>query len=464
MLKIILDGHDNFYGVCDVLRLFFEKPSERRDDGCVICENAPDITIRSVVDADGVRTFFENEKFDDTIKGVNVPVKREVKRQLYMLVSRMTGRSFPWGSLTGIRPTMVAAEVEEPKELEEKYLVREDKAKLAVETMKAENEVLSRQKEADLNVYVGVPFCPSRCAYCSFIAQDTKNHMDRLRDYGKALAGEAEILGKCAPEAASIYWGGGTPTVFDDKDFAWLSERIFSSIKRTSNAEITVEAGRPDTITRYKLEALRDCGVNRICINPQTMCDETLEKLNRKHTSQDVIDAFNLASGLGFDVINMDLIAGLSGQPESEFIESTKKLISLGPSNITIHTLYKKRRSSLSREEVLEGSSFSTDEAVSCAYELLYEAGYKPYYLYRQKDTAHGLENTGFSKSGTECIYNVAMMSDKRNVLAIGAGGMSKRVFAGNRVERCSCTKDVLEYIEKYEESAAKKIQFFEFN
>jgi oxygen-independent coproporphyrinogen-3 oxidase len=295
--------------------------------------------------------------------------------------------------------------------------------------------------------------------------------MDRLANYEAALEREIKTTAPLIKRPVSaIYVGGGTPTVFEEKEFASLLDCIYSNLNISSECEVTVEAGRPDTITDGKLIAMRDHGITRICINPQTMRSETLIKLGRKHTAEDTVRVYRKAESMGFDLINMDLIAGLPYENADEHVKSTKSLIELSPANITVHTLYKKRRASISREQVMDlyKTRGELDNCVAESYDLLKEAGYHPYYMYRQKDTGHGLENTGFAKGNTGSVYNVAMMSDARDVLSFGAGGMSKRCFKQegekhkHRVERCPTIKDALTYIERVEEMAEKKIAFFE--
>ncbi len=472
MLKVILEGHDKYYGITDIVRMFFGDISEDHEHSCVIAGDGPDMTLVNTLEKDGSSVTFDQAagkrySFD----GPSLEIGREVKRSLYIALSDITGMKMPWGCLSGIRPTLVASEEGSKEELTKKYLVREDKAALGFETAKEEMRLLEAISPEDLNIYVGVPFCPSRCSYCSFISQDISHHMGRLGEYEAALENEIRTLSPLLNRrVASLYMGGGTPTVFSDEQFSRVLDTIYSSIKIDPDCEVTIEAGRPDTINRNKLEAMRSHGIGRICINPQTMRDETLAKLGRRHTSSDIIRAYDQAKELGFEVINMDLIAGLPFETGDDFVRSVSKLIDIGPGNITIHTLYKKRRAALTKEMVMgrDDSRGDIDAAVREGYRLLYEAGYHPYYLYRQKDTGHGLENTGFAKGDTGCLYNVAMMSDARDVLSFGAGGMSKRCFeqegttSKHRVERCPTVKDVLTYISSSEEMARRKSEFFE--
>ena len=442
MLEVILKGHDKYYGVSDVVRMFSGVPEELKDEGKVIAPEGPDAVLVNELLEDGRSvTYFGDKAYE--FKGELLEPGREIKRSLYMALSDISKKNLPWGCLTGIRPTLVACEEESPKALEEKYFVRPDKARLAFETSREEQRILSKVPEESLCIYVGIPFCPSRCEYCSFVSSDISCHMDRLVNYEAALEREIELISKQIKRPiASLYVGGGTPTVLEEREFASLLDSIYSNLKISSGAEVTVEAGRPDTITTGKLEAMRD-----------------------------QVRVYNQACEMGFDLINMDLIAGLPYEEPEEHVESTKRLIELAPANITVHTLYKKRRAAMSRDTVMdkERTRDTLDECVAESYRLLMEAGYHPYYMYRQKDTGHGLENTGFAKGDTGSLYNVAMMSDCRDVLSFGAGGMSKRCFAQegemykHRVERCPTIKDALTYIARVDEMAEKKIAFFEF-
>ena len=471
MVEVILKGHDKFYGVSDVVRMFFGVPEELKDKGMVIAPEGPDIKLVNELFPDGRSVTFLGDKAYE-FDGELLEPGREIKRSLYMALSDITSQRMPWGCLTGIRPTLVACEEKDAQALEDKYFVRADKAELAFDTSREELRILSKAPEESLCVYIGIPFCPSRCEYCSFVSSDISCHMDRLVSYEAALEKEIKLI---APHInrplSAVYVGGGTPTVLEEKEFASLLDSIYSNLRITPECEITIEAGRPDTITDGKLISMREHGITRICINPQTMRSDTLLKLGRKHTAEDTLRVYAKAVDMGFDLINMDLIAGLPYESAEDHVTSTKRLIELAPANITVHTLYKKRRARISREQVMDTDKTrgGLDECVAESYDLLREAGYHPYYMYRQKDTGHGLENTGFAKGDTGSLYNVAMMSDCRDVLSFGAGGMSKRCFKQegelykHRVERCPTIKDALTYVERVEEMAEKKIGFFSF-
>lgn len=485
MLQIRLTGHSHDYPVCDVVRLL-TGVIPKYEEGTVWAQVPFDAVIESkVIPGKEVLTevlsgfpdlSFEKRCIREMLLGPEEPVtkdglsvSREVKRQLYALLCDALEKRSPWGSLTGIRPTQVASEASGPSDLTRIYGVREDKAKLAFSTKEGEEQVLSASDPGSLHIYIGIPFCPSRCAYCSFVAQEAPRKRDLLPSYVDAVLKEIDlVLPHISFPIETLYIGGGTPTVLDEELFSRLIQGVFSRPELKALKEICVEAGRPDTITEGKLQTLLSCGITRICINPQTLCNETLARVGRKHTAEDFESAFAMARKMGFSVINTDLIAGIPGESAEEFCESLRRIISLEPENITVHSLSKKRRSDLSREEIVrqEEEDLSKMEVMlGYSYRALSEAGYKPYYLYKQKDTLGGHENVGYQKGDTPCIYNVAMMSDQRSVLSFGAGGMSKRIYPqeGNhvRIERCACIKEPTQYIRDVEEMAKRKISFF---
>jgi oxygen-independent coproporphyrinogen-3 oxidase len=463
---IRLIGHDFAFPVQDVMRLFFGecRPVDKNTFSSGIDSET---VIISSLSGDVVTTWIEgnetNRCYTDT--DAQLPPKREVKRQLYFLLSTILDQTFPWGSLTGIRPTVVAREVKSAKALSDIYYVREDKALLAMETADYEDKVLSA---ASLDLpcgYIGIPFCPSRCSYCSFISHDAADKLNLLEDYLIALEKEMDFFSSGNPlKLSCLYIGGGTPTVFDDAAFSKFMDMVFAHIDVSSIPEITVEAGRADTITEHKLRVLKNSGVHRICINPQTLSDKTLALLGRKHSVEDFYRAFDAAQKIGFETINTDLIAGLPGETEDDFVKSLEGIISLAPENVTVHTLSKKKTAEIAHEiQRLESKEEINrlDQMLSFAGAELKKNGYLPYYLYKQKDTLGGHENIGYSKPGHECIYNVAMMSDQRSILAFGAGSMSKRFSGNSCLTRCQNVRDITEYMRRAEEMAIRKRGFF---
>lgn len=463
---INMNGHDFTYPLADVLRLFYgecsriaiNQISSGDDLGTIINSRLADGLVSTWIEGNAESLYCQES-------AGKLPVKREVKRQLYLLLSNLLDCKYPWGSLTGIRPTVVAREVESAKELSEKYFVREDKASLAMETAAYEDLVLESASPDLFCGYIGVPFCRSRCSYCSFISQDAASQLHLLIPYAEAVINEIDsFCGENPPKLSCLYVGGGTPTVFDDNTFRRFLGNAFAALRSEEIPEITVEAGRPDTITAHKLHTLKDLGVHRICINPQTLSDNTLALLGRNHSVEDFYRAYDAARKIGFTTINTDLIAGLPEEKEEDFVKSLEGVLLLEPENITVHTLSKKKKSDITLD--MHGlanrkEKDELDQMLKYADARLKEKGYLPYYLYKQKDSLGGHENTGYTKDGHACIYNVAMMSDQRSILAFGAGSVSKRSFADRSLQRCPNVRDAQQYMNRTEEMAMRKLTFF---
>ncbi|NLA96005.1 MAG: coproporphyrinogen dehydrogenase HemZ [Clostridiaceae bacterium] len=388
-----------------------------------------------------------------------------------MILSQAIGLDFPWGSLTGVRPTRIALDLirrsgasKAKRELVEYWKLSESKAGLAVETALAEEGQLRRMEENEAILYVGLPFCPGRCLYCSFITQDAQRQQASLGRYVNAVVQEAEGVfdGRFPFEIAAVYYGGGTPTSLPVSFFRSYLEEILAVAPLKENAELTMEAGRPDTMNRDKLELIRSSGFHKLCINPQTMREETLRLIGRHHTVDDTVAAFCRARSMGFADINMDLIAGLPGEDADDLLDSLCQVIDLGPESITLHTLAVKRGSYLDRlfadrRALLPDPALM--EAVEKAHNLLGQNGYRPYYLYKQKNCRSGLENTGFTRAGGS-LYNVAMMSDQVPVVGLGSGSMSK-VILERTAKRVHNPKDLLVYIDRIQEQIDKKRALF---
>ena len=405
-------------------------------------------------------------------------VRREIKRQLYALFEALTGWSFPWGSLTGIRPTQIAQMVRETSSSDEEakqalvnvWRVHPNKADLALKTAEAEQNILEILPQNTAMAYFGIPFCPSRCAYCSFISRDAFRQKEYLEPYVEAMIKETEnFFAEKKQPVSAIYYGGGTPTSLDDELFQRLMLGTLRAVPHDKQTEITVEAGRPETITREKLMVLRELGVQDICINPQTMHDETLHRIGRRHTVKNVLDSVELARACGMKRINMDLILGLPGETADDFIASLRRVIELEPERITIHTLALKRSATLNLERRDRTGKAKPDamppdpeleHVLDEARQSLEQEGLYPYYLYKQKYVRGGLENVGFSKREHACYYNVGMMSDRVSVYGFGSGATSKRV-EGDRVERCHNSKDLLDYLRRVDEMIERKRMLF---
>lgn len=386
-------------------------------------------------------------------------IKRFIKLSVYKALNSLTGKSMPWGALTGIRPTKLA--YQNLKGSGEFYNFFTDVMQVSKQKTDLVDEILSSQQgiyvEDDdiVDFFAGIPFCPTRCSYCSFISNDLRTASKLVEPYVDALVGEIAEAKKLVKKLRSVYIGGGTPVTLRLD----LLERVLKAIDY-SGVEFTVEAGRPDCITEDSLKLLKDYAVTRICVNPQTFNDKTLVKIGRKHTADDVVEKFALAKKYGFDV-NMDLIAGLPGESFDDFAYSIDKAISLKPENITVHTLCLKKGADLKNEnERLSGDGVS--QMVEYSHKQLHQADYLPYYLYRQKYMAGNLENTGYALKGKACVYNIDVMEEIADNIACGANAVSKVVFGGeNRIERYANPKDVKTYIDKIETIKEEKNKLF---
>ena len=393
--------------------------------------------------------------------------KEEVKRQIYRDLSKMTGKSPKWGILTGIRPVKLAGEIadrgDDPKNvLMEQYLVHESKADLVCDILGYQRERAGKPKPKSLSVYIGIPFCPTRCLYCSFTSNQVSQ--EAMEPYLEALGREIDYAGAAAGEAGynmeTLYFGGGTPTSLNEEQLDRLLSRVSGAFALGGVREYTVEAGRPDTITDEKLSILIDHGVDRISINPQSMKQKTLELIGRRHTVEDVFRAFEMAHKAGMEVINADLIAGLPEETEDDFANSLDEIIRLGAGNITLHTLAVKRASRL--KEMDENFNYKDEELrermLTAAHEKLRSRGYQPYYLYRQKHTSGNTENTGFCADGRPGLYNIRIMEEAQSNLALGAGGISKIYFPEeNRLERVANVSNYEIYIDRIDEMIERK-------
>ena len=399
-----------------------------------------------------------------------IAVKNELKRLLYGLLSEETKKQLPWGTLTGIRPTKIAMQLLEqgktPEEtrnyMENTYLASEEKADLSVDIALREQEILSGiHYEKGYSLYIGIPFCPTTCLYCSFTSFPICAWKKRVEEYLDALEKEIDFVREACRDKVldSVYIGGGTPTTLEPDQLDRLLGKVKSSFDWSHVKEFTVEAGRADSITREKLRALKRHGVTRISVNPQTMNEKTLKLIGRQHTVAQVKEAFRLAREEGFDNINMDLILGLPGETEADVAYTIDRVKALGPDSLTVHSLAIKRASHLSQWIQENGISalHNTDETMRIAAAGAKELGMEPYYLYRQKNMSGNFENVGYARPGKAGIYNILIMEEKESILALGAGTISKEVYPSGRIERCDSVKDVALYLEKVDEMIERK-------
>ncbi len=399
-----------------------------------------------------------------------VRVKNILKQMLYQVLSEYTGRTLPWGTLTGIRPTRIAMTFLEqgqtPAEIfrymQDTYFVSEQKGRLCIDIARRERELLSHIHYRDgYSLYIGIPFCPTTCLYCSFTSYPLAAWKTRMGDYLDALEREIADTAQMFRDRVldSVYIGGGTPTTLPPEALERLLTRVRSAFDFTHVQEFTVEAGRADSITEEKLRLLQAYGVTRISVNPQTMKEETLHLIGRQHTVAQVEDAFRLARACGFTNINMDIILGLPGETEEDVRRTTEMIEALGPDSLTVHSLAVKRASRLSRWIAENGLQAirNTDAMMEIAASSAGAMGMEPYYLYRQKNMSGNFENVGYARPGCYGIYNILMMEEMQTIAALGAGSISKRVYPDGRIERCENVKDVSQYIERIGEMIERK-------
>ena len=496
---------------------FFEhnqKETQEEDDAAkeeTVAQDHENRAMKEKMALDGsVQVDFENRK----------KTKNELKQQLYYLLTVYAGKTLPWGTLTGIRPTKIPMELlEEGKSedeirsyMKETYLASDEKIELSLSVAKRELELLSRiDYENGYSLYVGIPFCPSTCLYCSFTSYPLAKWANRMDEYLDALEKEIAFTAEACKHKVlnSVYIGGGTPTTLSAEQMDRLLTMIGSYFgiadeqgrmiyadehvneidvidevqnpmdgagtenaltdadskmekarKQTQLLEFTVEAGRPDSITREKLEVIHRHNISRISINPQTMKEETLRLIGRQHTVQQTIDSFKLAREVGFDNINMDLIVGLPEETIEDVRETMRQLEELDPDNITVHSLAIKRaaRLRMQKEQYENLHIENTAQTIDLTAECCHEMGLEPYYLYRQKNMAGNFENVGYAKPGKAGVYNILIMEEKQTIMALGAGATTKVVFEdGKRIERVGNVKDIINYLDRVDEMVERK-------
>ncbi len=423
---------------------------------------------------------------DDEISFVNVcQEKNELKREIYKNLSAKTGQELPWGDLTGIRPTRIAMNLigeglsddEIFNYMKETYLVSDEKALLTIDIARREKKILEDiDYENGYSLYIGIPFCPTTCLYCSFTSYPIGAFSGIVDDYITCLEKEIDYVAEAfgGKTLDTIYIGGGTPTTLSPEQIKRLIGYLQKKLDLSHVKEFTVESGRPDSITRDKLKAMKEMGVTRISVNPQTMSDETLRLIGRQHTVAQLIDSFKMAREEGFDNINMDIILGLPGENEEDVQHTIDEIVKLSPDDLTVHSLAIKRGSRLFdtiREKELKGqlkvsmeySMSNTEEMMEIAKKGAQELDLKPYYLYRQKNISGNFENTGYAREGKAGIYNILINEEVQSIVALGAGTVTKRVFGeGGRIERSDNVKDVKLYMDSIDEMIQRKKELFE--
>lgn len=472
-MQLQLSGHPYRYECENLCRLFFPYSPVQ-----VVESLSPDshpCAVAAVEEtAEGFRYLArvaDGEQVVEKVHKTEVLEEYAMTNLLYTAFLELTHQQPAWGMLTGIHPVKLLRQyVEELGEQAgvEKFRthchVSEARAQLALRTLRAQRPTTAALEENDWSLYISIPFCPTRCAYCSFISQDVKQAKKLMEPYFALLLEElkktAEVTAALGLRVVSVYVGGGTPTTLSAEQLGKLCEAVHALFDLSHCAEFTVEAGRPDTITPEKLAALKAGGVDRISINPQSLSDEVLRNIGRLHTAQDIRDAFGLARQAGFANINADLIVGLPGDSLSGFEETLEGMLSLGATNVTVHSLALKRAARIESEGGIALHRKQQETAAMMDYSIrrLTEEGYMPYYLYRQTRMAGNLENTGWAKPGYVCRYNIYTMDECTSVIACGAGGVTKlKDPYSDRLERIFNFKYPYEYISRHGEILERK-------
>ena len=413
---------------------------------------------------------FPSEKLEEAPEAVYHTLQRALKQAFYNAGAALLGHDLPWGSLTGVRPTKLptrallagATPAQARKELERTYCVSPLRAALAVDCAEHSAAAKRTLKNDEVSLYIGVPFCPSRCVYCSFVSAAVEKCLPLVEPFVEGLCREIKaaggLLGKTGQVIRSVYIGGGTPTTLSAEQF----HRVFSAMEEhlllDRCSEFTVEAGRPDTITREKLAAFARHGVDRVSVNPQSMNDLVLERMGRPHSGEDIRRAYADVRKAGRFAVNMDLIAGLPGDSPQGFAQSLREVMDLEPENITVHTLALKKGSQLMENPEALPTDGEVEDMLNAAWEALRQEGYVPYYLYRQKYMSGSFENVGWSKPGYESLYNMVMMEELHSIIALGGGGVTKLFWPKTgKIERFANPKYPQEYLRDIDVLCQKK-------
>ena len=469
------------YDIHSLVKAFYSEPDVKvitDDSNISSTEGLPDISIRQEGFSLLMLISDEKETKANKVELVNddrAYVKNALKKLIYTTISEHLKVTLPWGTLTGIRPTKIArtllnegATKEEISDyLKDVYLCSDEKTKLSIDIAAREKALLDTiHYENGYSLYIGIPFCPTTCLYCSFTSYPICSYKNKVEDYLKALFKEIEYVSEefKSKSLDTIYVGGGTPTTLSADELRLLLDKVTSTFDMENVLEFTVEAGRADSITIDKLKVLKEYGVTRISVNPQTMNQKTLDFIGRRHTVEDTIRAFNDARSIGFDNINMDIILGLPGENVDEVTYTIKEIEKLMPDSLTVHSLAIKRASRLAQWIKDNGLTAlnNTDETMKIASCGADNMGMNPYYLYRQKNMSGNFENVGYSLPGKEGLYNILIMEEVQTIIACGAGTVTKRVYGDGRIERCDAVKDVNLYIEKIDEMIERKRRLFE--
>ena len=477
MIAVQLNKRDFEYDIHSLIRAFYpgmdvtvyqeEEPHPEGWEKKLVVDYQPDKITLVFQNSDG-QILAQREQLVD-YEADRKATKNVLKSMMYELLRDYTGQDLPWGNLTGIRPTKIPMALLEQgwknteiaDYMRKTYYTSNEKTALSIMIANRERHILKDINYEDgYSLYVGIPFCPSICLYCSFSSSPLSVWKNKVDTYLDALCKEIEACARIYRNRKldTIYMGGGTPTTLEPYQMDRLLTKIEECFDRSYLKEFTVEAGRPDSITREKLEVLRKHGISRISINPQTMNQSTLDIIGRRHTVEQTVEAFHLARELGFDNINMDLIVGLPGEEYEQVEHTMKEVTALDPDSITVHSLAVKRAARLNmfKDQYKEMTFTNNQQIMEMTARYAYQAGHSPYYLYRQKNMAGNFENVGYAKPDSAGIYNILIMEEKQSILALGAGATSKKV-SGELIERTENVKDIKNYVERIDEMIERK-------
>ena len=478
-MKLLLLGHDDRYAVEQLQLALFPgeimEPVETRfeGDGAVSALHRGKKWLTAVTDITlgGQRSRAVRRLSAD---GETVRLRRRLLQQSYYEAALpLLPKTPAWGALSGVRPTKLTTkhlleggtEKSARAMMERTYFVTPGRARLATDCSRATVQAASLLEAQDVSLYIGIPFCPTRCSYCSFVSRTVGKKTDLLNPYLEALAQEMKLTGqlmkKYGKTVRTVYIGGGTPTTLSTQQMTWLLKSIRESFDLSRCIEFTVEGGRPDTLTEEKLRTIREGGADRMSINPQTMVDSVLRACGRPHTAQDVLAAYEQAKNAGFSAINMDLIAGLPTDDYEGFCHSLDAVAALKPANITVHTLALKKGADLFEKRDGLSPTEAVEKMVAYAEQTLRGLGYKPYYLYRQKYMSGSFENVGWSLGDTDCLYNIYMMEEVHTIISLGGGGMNKVNFPDGSLQRFHNPKFPEQYIEQLDSVLHQKEELF---
>ena len=470
-MNLTLSGHDDRYAVEQLLLSLFPEntPLEAVSS---LHRGEVWITARASITLDGktVQAVRRLKTADETVR----LRRRALQQSVYLAAVQLLPTQPAWGALAGVRPTKITTKhlleggtpQSADKLLKDVYFVTPERRKLAVQCSQSTVKAARLLEPQDISLYVGIPFCPTRCTYCSFVSRTVGKKTELLEPYLNALLKEIEVTGallaKSGRRVRTIYIGGGTPSTLSTPQLGRLMDAIAAAFDLSNCLEFTVEGGRPDTLDEEKLRTIRVHGANRMSINPQTMEDSVLRACGRPHKAGDIVRAYHQAVAAGFDAINMDLIAGLPEDTVEGFCRSLDAVAALNPSNITVHTLALKKGADLFEKRGSLPTAEEVTEMVAYANKTLSALGYKPYYLYRQKYMSGSFENVGWSRDGMDCLYNIYMMEEVHSILSLGGGGMNKVNLPDGHLQRFHNPKFPEQYIELLPRVLEQKKELFE--